>query len=340
MIPEDPLEDDFIRAWPREEAPSPGPQVPGSQTGEATLEATWWLFDEPSLRNLMRCGKTLEITLNRAGVSPLVMDGKPVVREARYELMAYDGGLQYEPGGGGQEREVIGWVEFPGGFPYGVAELLTIFKEFSLREEIFKVVGGSGYAAAPVPEELFDESYGKRNLAFNYLYLNEPWCEPLSDGQVPTREPKWFQRINIHMPEPGDLTLVPGEFWGLGVRLFPDKPWGDQETSPFISSGNWMDTVYYTTAEIVDLNPDSGFPFTLYLVRWRLPVETAKDKDALYWVWGCGFEEYQIGDRVTILKDITTKRPSQTWQDDQEFNREIWRMVPITFYESFEGNGS
>ena len=52
-----------------------------------------------------------------------------------------------------------------------------------------------------------------------------------------------------------------------------------------------------------------------------------------------GFEEYEVGDRVTVLKDADTDRESQTWKDDQEFDKEIWRIVPVTFWKKDEEEG-
>jgi hypothetical protein len=46
------------------------------------------------------------------------------------------------------------------------------------------------------------------------------------------------------------------------------------------------------------------------------------------------FAEYKKGDRVTILKDVATKKDSELWKDEdmEKFDEEVWRVVPLTYY--------
>jgi hypothetical protein len=115
--------------------------------------------------------------------------------------------------------------------------------------------------------------------------------------------------------------------------MFPDKPWGTQKSSPFLSSGNWLDTLYYSSAKVVEVQePEEGRPFKLYKVRWR----ANEDDETEFLARPSGFEEYQVDDLVTILKDAATDRRSQTWEDDKEFDQEVWRIAPVTFWKKEE----
>ena len=118
---------------------------------------------------------------------------------------------------------------------------------------------------------------------------------------------------------------VPGEFLSLGVRMMPDVPWGHQKSSPFIWSGHFVDTVYYTSAVITEvIAPDNNFLYPRYMVQWRKDVIQVNPSD---------FAEYRVDDRVTILKDVSTTKQSQLWKDDdmKQFG-DTWQIVPITFY--------
>jgi hypothetical protein len=129
---------------------------------------------------------------------------------------------------------------------------------------------------------------------------------------------------------------VPGEFIGLGVKMMPDVPWGLQKSSPFIYSGHWVDTFYYTSGVITEVIPPTDtVAYPTYKVNWQTlsgdNAITMKPSD---------FAEYKVGDRVTVLKDVSVKMESggakfQTSEDADtkpEFNREKWMICPITFY--------
>ena len=111
--------------------------------------------------------------------------------------------------------------------------------------------------------------------------------------------------------------MMPGEFWGR------------QKSSPFIYSGNWMDTVYYSGAVVTEvIEPTAEKPYPTYKVQWRKDKVTAKPTD---------FTEYKVGDRVTILKDVTSDKKTEIWKDRDtdrfpDDDRADWRIVPVSFY--------
>jgi hypothetical protein len=119
----------------------------------------------------------------------------------------------------------------------------------------------------------------------------------------------------------------PGEFLALGVRLMPDRFWDAQESSPFLMSGNFVDTIYYSGAVIKEVQePDDERPYSQYTVQWR--------KDEIRDVKPTDFAEYKVGDRVTILKDVEATKKGQLWKDEdmKEFDREKWVIAPMMFY--------
>ena len=157
---------------------------------------------------------------------------------------------------------------------------------------------------------------------------------PNLEGEPKPAHVKWWFRVQLAGGETGQKYPVPGEFLGLGVRMFPDAYWGHQKSSPFIYSGNWMDTIYYTAAVIKEVHePTDLIPYATYTVQWHKNEVLAKPSD---------FAEYKVGDRVTILKDVTTEKKTQLWKDDdmkywggeEDMNPAdiTWQIVPLSFY--------
>jgi hypothetical protein len=120
---------------------------------------------------------------------------------------------------------------------------------------------------------------------------------------------------------------VPGEFFGLGVRLFPGERWGYQKSSPFLFSGNFFDTVYLTAGVITAvIEPTDTEPYCTYEVRWH------KEEEKLIFR-PTDFAEYKVDDWVSILKDVATEKKSQLWKDDDmETKGDNWMVAPFLFY--------
>lgn len=121
---------------------------------------------------------------------------------------------------------------------------------------------------------------------------------------------------------------IPGEFIGLGVRMLRGLPWGEQKSSPFIYAGNWVDGVFLTTGTIEEIIEGGDYHFSTYKVKWHNLAEpiTLKPSD---------FAEYKVGDRVTILKDVSITKDYQSSEDDDvqaDCDKSKWQIVPITFY--------
>jgi len=115
--------------------------------------------------------------------------------------------------------------------------------------------------------------------------------------------------------------------------MMPDRPWGipGQLSSPFIYSGNWMATVYYDSAVILEINePTAETPYSTYLCQWRV---SDKYPDGKITVTPSDFATYKVGDRITLLKDIKTTKTSELWSDpDLTQFGDTWQAVPVSFY--------
>jgi hypothetical protein len=123
---------------------------------------------------------------------------------------------------------------------------------------------------------------------------------------------------------------IPGEFLCLINRPWPTLACGKQESSPYIYSGEWMDTVFYSGAVVKEVIEGEGDQtYNTYKVQWRKDTFTVKPTD---------FAEYNVGDFVTILKTIPNDKDSQRWKDDdtKEFDEEGWVIAPLMFYD-FDG---
>ncbi|MDI6854387.1 MAG: hypothetical protein QME75_12380 [Deltaproteobacteria bacterium] len=300
----------------------------GDDEAPQSLEVTWHLFDEPDIPNVLeRAGDGLEEMFERFGVRPVQVDGQERLFEARYELPKFGGTPRYPEAAADGE---MGFMDFLSGFPYGEAEIMAVVREESTCPLKVDSQEAQEDAVPPVPLDFF-AGFPEGDVLHNYLAVPEDGVEHLAEGLPGEPEPEllWWLRQGLKL-EDGQTWPVPGEFAALAVRLFPGKYWGEQKTSPFLFSGNWLDTLYYTSAIVEEvLEPDETRPYPLYKVKWR----KAGDGGNLHLARPSGFEIYEAGERVAVLKDAATERQSQTWKDDQEWDEKVWRLAPVTFYE-------
>ena len=168
--------------------------------------------------------------------------------------------------------------------------------------------------------------------------------------------------------------LWPGEFVALVCRPMPTHCWFFQETSPFIYSGNWAETEFYTSAivkevlepnegeEIKDFEPEDGEVGKRYRVWVKNEELILKSSD---------FLEYEVDDRVALLKQYreeaggsscsmgpagagTGAPTNATWFSWEQLTNQgtcedtcnqqsdlnkTWVIVPIIFYSTESGLG-
>jgi hypothetical protein len=257
-------------------------------------------------------------------------DGNDRLFLARFEFPKFGESSQFPEAIKGESQA---FIDFLAGFPIDCVEMLVVIGEFSSKAkegEASKVSVQEGTGVtAPVPEGEFgffewpEEGKILLNLtAIATKNVTQILAKNL-DGEPKPEKAHWWLRVQL---AGGTAKFpVPGEFLGLGVRMFPSMYWGRQKSSPFVYSGNWMDTVYYSGARITEvIDPTDDVPYPTYKVAWRKDEFTVNPSD---------FAEYRVDDRVTILKDVATEKTTQLWKDEdmKEFG-ETWTICPISFY--------
>jgi len=295
------------------------------------LEPTWWLFDsEPGMDDLMvQGGDSLKEMADRLNVGLFKdMQGDPKLFLARFEIPKYGQEFQYPDAVEGQNNP-LAFIDFLGGFPLDDCEMLGFVGQYSTKQLAEKA--SSGGMTPPVPDEFFT-GYEPGAVLLNYTALvpdSVKWMADNLEGEPAPENLHWWLRWNPSGLEQAKAP-IPGEFLALAVRIMPDLTWGSQDSSPFLWSGNWVDTVFYTCGFINDIIPPTDTtPYPVYKVQWRKEEIMARPTD---------FAEYQVGDRVCILKDVSVAKQSQLWKDeDMKKYGDMWAIAPITFYEGREG---
>jgi hypothetical protein len=294
------------------------------------LEVTWWVMDKESGMDdiFEKAGDSLDQMVEKLQMHPFETNGQEKLFLARYEFPKY--GESFLHHDGVFLAEARGLVDFLAGFPIECVEMLGHMGEHSIKEEDedWEVQPGDS-TVPPMPKELF-AGIPKERLLLNTLFFEEKENaeNPLeTDNLSGTPAPSnlhWWVRTNI---KDEDKFPVPGEFMGLAVRIMPGKPWGEQKSSPFIYSGNWMDTIWLSSAMVTEVkeSKDPKEPWDKLTVKWRDQEVEVNPSD---------FAEYQTDDRVTILKAVDVEKPSQCWDDDdvETFDEEKWIAIPLTFY--------
>lgn len=286
--------------------------------------ATWWAFDEPDFDIIENVRKNLEDMEEELIVAPVIIGRKRKKRlfEARFEFPQYKREFKHTEAVF-REEDVLGWIDFLSGVPYGCIEKMGIIGEVFSEGSKIGVKCEEDQAVPPLPEKLFSEVKGCF-LVFNKIWLASENVLPFEKGLSGQAKPKhdWWTRINIVETEEEQNKLTPGEIMGTAIWIFPNLPWGQQDTSPFIFSGNRIETVYYTSAKVLEVIDD-----VTYLVSYNNKEVEAKPSD-----WA----KYEVDDRVTILKGAEHEEDSMTWKDLKDYDAEIWSIIPAVFYHKEE----
>jgi hypothetical protein len=294
--------------------------------GLPTLEATWWGFEtEPGMDDILtKAGDSLQGMIDRLKVHPFNGKSGERIFLAQYKIKS-DGEMN---------------LNFLGGFPLDCIEMMVLVGEYSSLPANVDVKAGDGKPIPPVPTKIFTWPEEDR-IVFNKMAQavrnsSSGLTAKMFADSLGSEAPKshwWLNALFSSGQADQRKFPVPGEFLGLGVRIMFDKPWGNQKSSPLIYSGNWMDTIYYTSAVVKEVIAPSGdTPYPTYRVQWRKNEVTATPSD---------FAEYAVGDRVTILKEVDAEKTEQTWEDGdvEEFNKDKWVIAPVSFYDNGEGQG-
>ena len=306
--------------------------------GPGAVEASWWIAKDETgdMGNIMdRAGTFLDKMFGFFKVSPLEIDSTPTLFEARYEFQVYDKDLSHPEGVIAGTEDCLGFIDLMSGFPMKNTEMMLTIGQYSSRAEITKGVPSDEAAAptAPIPEDFF-EGVDEKRLLLNLLYLDEDRVETMADDLEGEEKPKglhWWVRINLK----GESKWpVPGEFMGLANRAWPSLPWGEQKTSPYLFSGNWMDTVFYTSGIIKEIiEPTEELFCKRYKIQWRKTIDYP---EGIVELRPSDFAEYRLGDMVCMLKlnDQEELKESQLWKDDdtKEISSKKFIVFPAIFY--------
>ena len=253
-------------------------------------------------------------------------DGKDRLFLARFEFPKYGESFTF-PEAVFATGDVAAWIDFLAGFPIDCCEMLVAIGEYSSTAKNVTVKDGTNKPAASVPDKFFTWPETDKVL-FNLTGIPTKnvgkMLAPNLEGEPKPAKAHWWFLANLSDQDKKKWP-VPGEFLGLGIRMMPDVPWGKQKSSPFIYSGNWMDTVYLTGGVITAvIDSTDTVPYPTYKVKWRKDEFSVNQSD---------FALYKVGDRVTILKDVTATKKSQRWDDDDmKTFGDTWMIVPVTFY--------
>lgn len=305
------------------------------------LWATWWLFLEPGMDDIYeKSGTYLDKWLKKKELAVVHIDDKDYIFLGRFEWRNY--GRQFVHTDGVIKKQdannVAMFVDFMSGLSWDAIELLASVRDSSMGSDQFEILKAKNDPAAPIPKSLF-EGYEEKTIYWNYLWMTPKEVEKFSDdhagslkGEDDTKNlHDWF-RVNILMD---DKFPIPGEFMGLAVRIFPEYPWGQQGSNPFIFSGNFMDTAYKMRGQITSVVESSATrPYKLYKVKTHL------NKGAEITICATDFEDYNVDDFVTIIKDVAAVENADVfnWKDLEKtvVDEDKWMILPTTYYDTDE----
>ena len=298
-----------------------------------------------------------------------------VIREARYETWLMNRNTEYPSDGSTETSEYGrtktpdisegqlygGLISFPVG-PMGVMEVLSLWSETMP----FMMSAGRDFAgAAPISfptgwqvttaksldglmspmTDMQGQCPGVHLVEQGYRVVHRDCEYPAADvgnsgGVAPFGNFRFYLHRDAQWP-------VPGEFVALLAKPWPTHVWWFQETSPIFYSGNWIETAHYTSGTVLEVcEPDDGSLGKIYRVNVR---------GCEMYLAATDFYEYEVGDRVAIIKITELDRNSDTakgnylWSEmenmiqrrkaeEQQADRptvvtDSYRILPVSFYE-------
>lgn len=297
------------------------------------LSPTWYAFLEDQMDDIKeKAGESLDKPLfERLNIRPVVISEgeQEKIFLARFEFPKYMAPLMHPDADLNLNLGMcLAWIDFLSGFHFGDTEMLVVVGEVSTKDDEFPAIASDDSPVPPMPEELFDETYTDEKILHTLNWLEADFTDGLADGVSGETEPAgphWWFRVNCQEKHKWPY---PGEFLGMANRIFPNLTWSISDKTPgfhpFLFSGMFMDTVYITSGQVTEVEETSE-GYCKVKVRWR-------EKEI--WAYPTDFAKYEVDDRVTIIKDVTTIKTSERWKDEDlwSFDEEIWRVVPLTYY--------
>lgn len=248
----------------------------------------------------------------------------------------------------------VGYLAFPVG-QLGVMEVISILRESALEVEDFEITSEFYPIKSEETPDLFfspANEYTGKNVCFGEHLFESGYVIPddkkkcveyLQVSHFPSEvyadiKPKYWLRYWVHKD---DKFPVPGEFIGILVKplALPPHVWWFQKTSPFLYAGNWVETTSLTsgivTEKILESDRTDGGIGNEYKVKIH---------GYEIYIYASDYKEYEIGDRVAILKTQSVKetavQESFVWTDmymmeemDKERKSYDYIILPFSFYK-------
>lgn len=257
-----------------------------------------------------------------------------MIKVMRYETILVGRSFKYYSDG--MPSDSVGYLAFPVG-QLGVMEIISLIGESITEDELFSInaqetiVEGKGMMA-PIHD---NRGYcvGIHLVESGYLVQDQK-VELIAqdfEGQESAKPHGWLR----YWIESEDTFPVPGEFVALLAKPELFHVWWFQETYPFLYSGHFFETEYYTSGIIQEIIPP-----------------TENEETNVYKIWIRGFEmylrssdfyEYGLNERVAVVKETLDLVDNMDWtliESDKDNNSssasspdEDWRIVPMSFYE-------
>ncbi len=265
-----------------------------------------------------------------------------MIKEMRFETILTGQSFKYDsdvkPGTEGNLS--IGYLSFPVGH-LGVMEILSLISESMTEAAGFEISDQEaiveGNEMMPPVHNNRGHCIGTHIVERGYLVQGDTVEYPASDfeGQESVAPHNWLR----HWIREDDTWPVPGEFISLVAKSNLYHVWWFQQSLPFLYSGNWFETDFYTSGIVLEVIAPAGDEVTnIYKVRVKCFDLYLRPTD---------FYEYEVGDRVAIVKGIPAYVLSDIvepfnfdWtrledKDDDSSDTTPdpnWFIVPISFY--------
>lgn len=258
-----------------------------------------------------------------------------MIKEMRYETILSGKGFKYYSDG--MPSGSIGYLAFPIG-QLGVMEIVSLIGESITEDDSFSI---SAQEAIVEGKEMMPPVHDDRGFCVGtHLiesgYLVQDNVELMADdfeGQELIEPHRWL-RFWI---KPEDTFPVPGEFVALLAKSELYHVWWFQETYPFLYSGHWFETEYYSSGIIQEIIE---------------PDDESEEETNIYKIWIRGFEmylrptdfyEYELDERVAVVKETLELIDNWDWSliesdkdndsSSEDSPDEDWRIAPISFYK-------
>ncbi|MGP8338017.1 MAG: hypothetical protein ACT6FC_07260 [Methanosarcinaceae archaeon] len=258
-----------------------------------------------------------------------------MIKMMRFETILSGRGFKYPSTK--QPEGVSGYLAFPIG-QLGVMEIVALIGESVTEADGFKIAGEEsilegGDMMPPVHhnrghcvgEHLIEEGY---ILQDNVEYPADEFV-----GLEPLAPHLWLR----YWIKENDTFPVPGEFVALLAKSELFHCWWFQACLPFVFSGYFFQTEYYTSGiiqEVIEPDDESDEETNIYKI-WVSCYEI--------YLRPTDFLEYSVGDRVAIIKEPLALIDNMDWtliQNDKiDGSSSVtepdpdWRIIPVSFYE-------